>query len=140
MSQTITLATTLETVTCYTCGALFAMPSALMRRFLDTGATFYCPLGHGQRFTETIQQKLNDALGQVKQTRERAEARVRAARDQAEAAERSNRALRGHNTKLKKRIAAGVCPCCHRSFQNLARHMVGQHPGFASDEAVGGAA
>ena len=60
-----------------------------------------------------------------------AEARETHERDQREAAERSLAAQRGVTTKLRKQIAAGVCPCCHRSFQNLRRHMDGQHPDFA---------
>lgn len=44
------------------------------------------------------------------------------------------RAQKGQNTRLKNRIAAGVCPCCNRSFQNVARHMAGQHPDFQKHE------
>jgi hypothetical protein len=33
-------------------------------------------------------------------------------------------------TRIKKRVAAGVCPCCNRSFKDLARHMAGQHPDY----------
>lgn len=36
--------------------------------------------------------------------------------------------------RLKKRVAAGVCPCCTRSFQNLRRHMATKHPEHASSE------
>jgi hypothetical protein len=35
-------------------------------------------------------------------------------------------------TKLKKRASAGVCPCCNRTFSNMARHMAHQHPEFDS--------
>jgi hypothetical protein len=27
-------------------------------------------------------------------------------------------------------VANGVCPCCNRTFQNLARHMAGKHPDY----------
>jgi hypothetical protein len=30
----------------------------------------------------------------------------------------------------KERVSAGVCPCCTRTFQNLAQHMANQHPDF----------
>ncbi len=36
----------------------------------------------------------------------------------------------------RERIVSGVCPCCNRTFQNLARHIAGQHPDFA--EPAGG--
>jgi hypothetical protein len=32
--------------------------------------------------------------------------------------------------RLKQRVAAGVCPCCNRTFTNLAEHMAGQHAEF----------
>jgi hypothetical protein len=31
-------------------------------------------------------------------------------------------------------VKHGVCPCCKRTFENLARHMKGQHPTFAGAE------
>jgi hypothetical protein len=122
--------TTLDTVSCYRCGVLFALPTSLMRRLLDTGATFYCPSGHPQHFTDTTE----DRLRRAERLLELSRASRRAAQDQADAAERSNRALRGANTKLRKRVAAGVCPCCSRTFQDLARHMAGQHPNYAESE------
>lgn len=30
--------------------------------------------------------------------------------------------------RLRRRTAAGVCPCCNRSFVQLARHMKTKHP------------
>jgi len=44
-----------------------------------------------------------------------------------------SKAIRGELTKLKKRVTNGVCPCCHRSFQNLRRHMATKHPNEAKD-------
>jgi hypothetical protein len=38
-------------------------------------------------------------------------------------------------TKIKNRVGHGVCPCCTRSFQNLARHMASEHPTFAAEAA-----
>lgn len=53
---------------------------------------------------------------------------VRAERDTKEAQRRAEKAAK---TKLKQRIANGVCPCCQRSFTNLHSHMQKQHPDFA---------
>lgn len=135
MNTAITIAQTiLDTVTCYRCGVLFAFPENLMRKLRDTGDTFWCPNGHGQIFTKTTQQKLDEALAKAKRDREFAETRIGAYRDQAEAAERSNRALKGAATKLRKRIAAGVCPCCSRTFQDLSRHITNKHPNYTQEE------
>lgn len=44
--------------------------------------------------------------------------------------ERSAAAQRGVLTRLKNRVAAGVCPCCHRSFKQLSEHMKMKHPDY----------
>lgn len=33
-------------------------------------------------------------------------------------------------TKTKKRVSNGVCPCCNRTFKQLARHMENKHPEY----------
>jgi len=54
-------------------------------------------------------------------------------RSRREIAERGYAAQKGVTTKLRKRIAAGVCPCCNRTFENLARHVARQHPKYAKE-------
>lgn len=126
--------TQLVTETCCNCGVMFAMPEALQERALRQrgpgGCQFYCPNGHPQHYTgKTDLEKANERL---QWERERA-ARLSAELDQTTA---SLRAQRGVTTKLKRRIAGGVCPCCKRSFKNLHRHMAGQHPEFAEATAA----
>lgn len=41
----------------------------------------------------------------------------------------------GQVTKLKNRVGHGVCPCCNRSFGNLARHIESEHPTFIAEAA-----
>jgi chemotaxis response regulator CheB len=43
---------------------------------------------------------------------------------------REHSATRAQLTKTKKRVANGVCPCCNRTFKQLARHMKAKHPEF----------
>lgn len=131
MTYTITQDVTLVTHECGSCGVLFAMPVKLKEECLrDQSRSFYCPNGHGRHFVgKTEEQRLREQL-------DRTLARERAARDQLEAAERSRAALKGVVTKTKKRVGNGVCPCCNRTFQNLARHMGTKHPDYAT-EAVG---
>ena len=54
---------------------------------------------------------------------------ARADRDLKEHQRRGEKAAK---TRIKNRIANGVCPCCRRSFQNLHRHMLNKHPDYAS--------
>ena len=40
----------------------------------------------------------------------------------------SETAAREKAERKLRRVHNGVCPCCKRSFQNLARHMAAKHP------------
>ena len=90
--------------------------------------TFWCPAGCAQSYPgKSEAEKLRDRLRS-------AEAQLTHTRDQLQATEYQRRAQKGQNTRLKNRIAAGVCPCCNRSFQDLRRHMAGQHPDYTHEE------
>lgn len=93
----------------------------------------YCPLGHSWVFSG------QGEAARLREEKERLEQRLaaqrlatQAARDQADAAERRRAAAKGQLTKVKKRVANGVCPCCNRTFANLALHMESKHPDFAT--------
>ena len=124
---------------CCNCGISFAMTAELYRRCKDNpgprGRSFYCPNGHNQHYvgeSETDQQRRRaDRLAQQIAQRDD---RIIDLIDQRDAADRRTAAAKGRITKLKKRAAAGVCPCCSRSFENLKRHMATKHPNFVADE------
>lgn len=132
MSTTIQYGGQLVVEVCW-CGMRHAVPSELadfQRRQFDNGQAvkpIYCPLGHthvpaGQGEAERLRKSLE---------RERNRAASLTARlDQSEA---SRRAQKAATTRAKKRAAAGVCPCCNRTFKQLARHMESQHPDYASE-------
>lgn len=137
----VTASTVLVTETCCNCGVLFAMPDDLRDKLLGNrgpgGRHFWCPNGHEQWYLGKSEAQLQ---------RERADGLARRLEglhtqltheaDQRQAAERSARALKAVNTRTRRRIADGVCPCCRRSFTDLARHMSSQHPNYAgSDDA-----
>jgi hypothetical protein len=112
----------LDVVACCACGIEYGIPEELNKQLLNKThtATTYCPNGHGWHYAG-----MSDA-----ERARRAEARATHADDQRRAAERQAAAYRGQVTKLRKRVGNGVCPCCNRTFANLARHMTGQHPGW----------
>jgi hypothetical protein len=59
------------------------------------------------------------------------------AREATQAAARHKRVAavyKGKHTQLKKRVANGVCPCCHRSFVALRRHIETKHPEFKDQD------
>lgn len=122
-------------LTCCDCFTHFAMDNDLYRRRLEQGGTFYCPNGHGQHFTETEVKKLQEQNRNLKKQLDWAESSARRARQEVERTKRQKAAIKGQLTKTRKRIANGVCPCCNRTFRNVARHIETKHPDFV--EAVG---
>lgn len=126
----------LETCSCW-CGMPFAVPSSLMRihkrNVQHSGqpgdASIVCPAGHRVQFGgETEAQKLRKELDRERQRRMRSD-------EQLDHERNSHRTTRGHMTRLRKRVGRGVCPCCNRTFANVARHIESKHPDFAESES-----
>jgi len=115
---TIDYTETLVVCHCW-CGIALAIPSNLHRVAHEKPTDVYCPLGHVFVWGDTYKEKL-----------ERETKRLAATRDLLHAEERSHQATRGHLTRARRRAAAGVCPCCHRHFANVQRHVASQHPTF----------
>ena len=118
----MTYTETLRVVHCW-CGIALAIPDNL-RRWAEQAKdrSIYCPNGHKFVFTDTFEEKL-----------ERERRRHQATKDLLRAEERSHSATRGQLTKTKKRVGNGVCPCCHRTFQQLSRHMKNKHPDYVKE-------
>ena len=105
---------------CSECGVVYFVPSDMQARALKDGRTFYCPNGHGQHYTETERVRLKKELAA-------AQAEVQSANKRREWAEQEAKNARAEHALLKRRAHAGVCPCCHRTFANVARHMKTKH-------------
>lgn len=125
MGQTILQTAILETETCYKCGVIFAMPATMLRIFKDDGGSFYCPNGHAQHYTKSEVQRLREKLDEQTRTATQMAARAHA----AEAAEQK---MSTKLNSMKKRASAGLCPCCNRTFKQLARHMKTKHLDYAA--------
>lgn len=108
---------TLEALTCSECGIRFAMPEWYVTTRRNEGGIFNCPNGHRQQFIEPEVVKLRRELEEKSRALTASKCETLRERQEREKAER----------KLK-RVKNGVCPCCNRSFQNLARHMKTKHP------------
>lgn len=119
------------TVICCNCGVPFGMQPGYIEHLRESHAWFYCPNGHRQHYAaETEAEKLRRQRDQLQQRLAQRDDEIEFQRKGREHAERSAAAFKGQVTKLKKRGAAGVCPCCNRTFQNLGRHMATQHPDY----------
>lgn len=119
-------------VECGNCGITFGLGEAFRDARLDDGQSFYCPNGHHISWEGANEKK------RLKRQLENAKAYSRHLADQRDAAERSARAYKGVATRTKRRVANGVCPCCTRTFQNVAAHMAAKHPDYVADANGGG--
>lgn len=104
----------------------------------SSNISFFCAYGHSQHFPEGELE-----IDKIRRERDALKQRVAQWMDEAadqrkakELALRQAAASRGQVTKLRKRASAGVCPCCNRTFSDMARHMASKHPGFAAEQVV----
>jgi len=120
---------------CSNCGVIFAITTDYEDRRRNDGKGFHCPNGHTciwhESETDRQRKRADQAESALKFTRVSRDAW----RDQAGAAERSKAAYRGHLTRMRNRIAAGVCPVqgCRRNFANVKAHVATQHPQWAHE-------
>lgn len=116
--------------TCCNCGIAFAMPQGMQMRLKERGGSFYCPNGHGQHYTKTDNQKLQERLAEQIRVATREAQRAARAEELVAVAEKAVTNLTRKNKALKTRAKNGVCPCCNRTFAQLARHMKAKHPSY----------
>lgn len=127
---TFTHAGTFVVEHCCNCGMAFAMTADFQRRRIDDKRSFYCPAGHSQYYTgESAADRAQRLAGQLDMERTR--------RQQVEhRLDYARRAQKATSTRLKKvmqRVGHGVCPCCNRTFQQLAKHMASEHPHYGQE-------
>tara|TARA_R110002095_G_scaffold133065_1_gene115524 strand:+ start:41 stop:445 length:405 start_codon:yes stop_codon:yes gene_type:complete len=122
------LPTNLVSFDCESCGALFAVPQGYYLRWKayasTTNVIHCCCCGHKWYFSE--KSEVDKVRDQLESEIARADNLVR----QRDAKKRQLAAAKGRITKIKNRVGNGVCPCCNRTFANLARHMGTQHPNY----------
>lgn len=140
----------LVTEICPSCGILFAWPADFHRAVSKSGGAHrgYCPNGHIIQWAKSEADEVREQLQAERLARQRAEQKIAekedwakmweaTANDQRDRAEKErNRAngYKGHATRMTKRAKAGVCPCCNRTFKQLAAHMANKHPEFTPME------
>jgi hypothetical protein len=123
----------MESVECAKCGVSFCMPRTWVNHFRDNGQTFYCPAGHPNFYGETLEDRLKKKLVSMEHQKKWAEDDARYARSERDRVQKQLSASKGQATKLRKRISHGVCPCCHRTFKQLSRHMEAIHPEYGKE-------
>lgn len=131
-TKSVYYGTTLQATTCGECGVPFGLTAEFIAGRQSGGATFYCPNGHARCYRETDLDRARKELRRVTDNREWWAKQAQERREQADHERNRANGYKGALTKTKKRIAAGVCPCCRRQFQNVERHMKGQHPDYGA--------
>ena len=123
----------LTEINCGKCGGTYAINERYRQEKEQVGDCWncpYCQCGWGYA-NNGENARLKRELAAETKRKEWAEQDAKLARDRAARVEHSARATRGHLTRVKRRVAAGVCPCCNRTFKQLARHMSAKHPAYA---------
>lgn len=110
---------------CLTCGCIVVASETLLDSMRAKGGFYHCQNGHTQGWTVggSEIERLRRERDRLKQEQAQLNDRIRA---EAEKRGKVERTLERH----KKRSKAGTCPCCQRTFQNMAIHMRKEHPDY----------
>lgn len=138
METLLELTVTLHSVSCGSCGGVYAINNSYRDKCYKEGLSWTCPYckcgwgwgGKGEN--QILREQL--AAKEAALTMERAH--KAAALTRANVAEVAKTKLEREATRGKTRAAAGVCPCCPRTFVNLRRHLSTKHPEYVSSAGV----
>lgn len=141
MQTTATFDVQLTTVNCGECGGTYAINEMYHNHKRVSGGCWHCPYcdcwwGFVESENEKLRKQLKAKEYQLVRERATADQRITGLRSRAEQAERERTAERAAKTRLKKRAAAGICPCCNRQFSDLQSHVAEKHPEFADQAGV----
>lgn len=138
MSTTFVASTELTTIDCGTCGGIYAICEKYRDTCEDNGTSWNCPYccgGWGYRKNNRVarlRKKLEDSQEKLR----REAIRHNCTKSELKDTEHRRRAEKAAKTRLKNRAANGVCPCCKRTFKQLAAHMKTKHPTWNTSKAV----
>jgi hypothetical protein len=122
-------------MTCPSCGVRYALTEAYRATKATDEATWHCPNGHSLHYprTESVEQRelreAKEALVCAEQQRDDATRAREWAESRAKGANIAAGKAKAAQRRLVARVAYGVCPCCQRTFKQLAAHMKSKHPG-----------
>lgn len=124
MGYALPVSVAMSDMECGECGIVFAVPEVWRAEKQRTGMGWFCPNGHSRVYRESDVDKLRKQLADEQRRHTNTLARL----NEVQAAEQK---VTKELKRVKKRVEAGVCPCCNRTFQQLARHMKMKHPEIA---------
>lgn len=130
-AQPVQVTVTIEPITCGSCGVWFGLESSMLRSRRQDGDWFWCPRGHQIHYSDFENARLKRELEEQKRYKKWADERAESAQRERDHQKARAAVYRGHLTRVRRRVGNGVCPCCQRTFKQLAAHMERQHPGYA---------
>lgn len=92
--------------------------------------SFWCPNGHVQSYQTSEADKLRKELAETRSREERTKLERDRAQQLARILEAQKATAEGKLKRAKKRAAAGVCPCCHRTVKQMVEHIKTKHPEY----------
>lgn len=122
--MTFTKTINLIDIVCGTCGIPYAVPDGWIAERQKEAGSIHCPNGCRRVWQESEADKLRRQLAAT-------QVELRAEHCSVLHKQHLLDEERAEKIKLErklKRVGRGVCPCCNRSFINLARHMNSKHP------------
>jgi protein-arginine kinase activator protein McsA len=127
---------------CAQCGEVFAIRQDLTEVRRRDGKEFYCPNGHtmvfsaSKSFDERRIEELQRELAAAKDRAESAHRQREWAESRAKGCNIAAGKARAKAARLQHRVECGTCPNCHRTFKQLAAHMLAKH-GIEGNAACG---
>lgn len=124
MSAVVQLSVDLCTINC-NCGGVYAITEGYRANKHLHGGSWHCPYcqaGWGYTNAGQLEKAKKELAGQVERTQ--------AALNRANAAEQQLAAVTAQAERAATRAKNGTCPCCTRTFKQLAAHMKNKHPEY----------
>jgi phage/plasmid primase-like uncharacterized protein len=112
---------------------VYALTERYMEKKRESSGRWHCPYCRaGWGYAEGENDRLRRELSESKTNAAREKAAHDQTREALKTSEEECQREKEKAARVKKRIAHGVCPCCHRTFRALARHMKTKHPEYAT--------
>lgn len=120
---------------CGECGVVYTVPEVRHDHMRSEGGFACCQNGHrwGWDKDGSERERLRRERDRLAQQIAMEQDRVREAERSAFVAGEALIAAEKRETRLKRRIVGGACPCCNRTFSNVGRHMKTKHPAFMAE-------
>lgn len=122
LSQTVTL----TPIDCGSCGGIYAINERYRGYRQENGGFWNCPYCQSSWGFRKDGTELERAKRELEAERQRRTAALARANEADEARRHAEAELQRHKTRTQN----GVCPCCKRTFKQLAAHMKTKHPHY----------